>query len=184
MVMTNLTIADLTEIARQFLRDEYGLALEIPIKRNNQLRRAMGRYIESYDEQGKLVPDTIEISGKMFEYGADTAIIKTLKHELVHYALSLKGEPNSDGHPHFEAEIRRVGADSSGSTYIGTAALYRCTDCGETNITATPKYVKRVANSTRGLSTNCCDAPLTYINTIICDGTKSLAETVKEATQE
>ena len=176
-----LTIADLTEIANQFLRDEYGMALEIPIKRNNRLRRAMGRYIESYNEQDELVPDRIEISGEMFEYGADIAIIKTLKHELVHYALSLKGEPNDDGHPYFEAELRRVGADSTKSTALGRAALYRCTDCGVVDLTATPRYIKRIAESTRGWRTNCCNAPLAYIDTIICDGTKSVAEIIKEA---
>lgn len=178
--MTQLTIEDLTQIASDFLRDEYGLALEIPIKRNNRLKRAMGRYIESPNENDELIPNRIEISGEMFVYGAEIAIIKTLKHELVHYALAIKGEPNDDGQPHFEAELRRVGASATKSVALGEVAMYRCDSCGTKDFSASPSVIKRISQTTKGWSTRCCDASLTYVDIVICDGTKSVNELFTE----
>lgn len=52
-----------------------------------------------------------------FAYTGDKKIlINILSHELTHYALWYKGEPNGDGHPHFESELKRVGSVSSAAT--------------------------------------------------------------------
>ena len=172
-----VAIQTLEDVANAFLRKEYGLTLEIPIVRNNRLKRSQGRYIETYDEKTKsYVPGRIEISGEMFEYAAVSALIDTLKHELVHYALAVKGEPNDDGHPHFETELRRVCAPSTGTAAIGKYALYRCNKCGELNISGRKSIIERLPKSTIRYSTRCCKASLTYIDTVILDGTKSVKE--------
>lgn len=176
-----LTIADLTEIARQFLRDEYGMALEIPVKRNNRLRTSMGRFVETYDEDlGEHTPNRIELSGITLEYGADTAIIDVLKHELVHYALCVKDEPNDDGHPHFEAELRRLGISSTETTTIGPAVVYQCSKCKKRDYTGNKRVVRDLESGGNGYRTRCCKASLTYIKTIICNGTQDVDEVLSE----
>lgn len=174
--MTNLTITDLTQIARDFLLDEYGLTLDIPIKRNNRLVRSQGRYVESYDEHRVFHPNRIEISGDMFKYAVDAVIIETMKHELVHYALAIKGEPNDDGHPHFEAELKRVGAPSTGTNAVGIYGLYRCNKCNELNITGRKHIIDRLQKSTFGFTTTCCRTSLTYIKTVAMDGASTIDE--------
>lgn len=175
--MTQLTIGDLTQIASDFLRNEYGLALEIPIKRNNRLKRSQGRYIETYngDADGYL-PNRIEIAGHMFKFATDEVIIDTLNHELVHYALCVKGEPYDDGDPHFEAELKRVCAPATGTNAVGIYGLYRCNKCNELNITGSKRIIDRLQKSSFGFTTRCCGAKLTYIKTVILDGTKTIDE--------
>lgn len=173
--MTQLTIDDLTQIARDFLREEYDLPLEIPIKRNNRLSRTLGRFTFDYD----WTPRRIDISGELFKYGADEAIIDTLKHELVHYALCVKGEPFDDGHPHFESELRRLSVSSTEQTSLGPSAVYSCDKCRKIQYTCSKRYVKALEKSTRGYRTRCCNAPLTYIKTEIFDGTRSVEECLK-----
>lgn len=168
MVMTKkttdeaLSIAELTEIAREFLRDNYGLALEIPIVRNNRLRRAMGRYMATWDD----VPLRIEIAGFMFEHAHPIVIISTLKHECIHYAMHVKGKPYSDGHPHFEAELREHGASSTGEVLVGVNYRYACDRCGEVEYT---RYVKVLKNPGY-YRTPCCNATLTNVKQVILDG--------------
>lgn len=173
--MTQLTIDDLTQIASDFLRQEYDLPLEIPIKRNNRLSRAMGRLVHD----SKWTPEYIDISGEMFEYGADEAIIDTLKHELVHYALCTKGEPFRDGDPHFEAELKRLNVSTTASTCLGPSAVYSCDKCGNVDFTSGKRITKALERSTLGYRTRCCGATLTYIKTEIFDGTRSVEECLK-----
>lgn len=173
--MTQLTLTDLTQIASEFLRDEYGLALEIPIKRNNRFSRVLGRVIFDHE----WTPERIEISGELFKYGADEAIIDTLKHELVHYALCVKGEPFDDGHPHFEAELKRLSISSTEQTSLGPSAVYSCDKCRKIQYACNKRYVKALEKSTQGFTTRCCGATLTYIKTEIFDGTRSVEECLK-----
>ena len=97
-----MTVEELTLIATDFLRDTYGLPLEIPIVRNNRLRRVQGNYITMHND----VPIVIEIAGIMFKYADITVLIDTLKHELIHYAMHTLDKPYDDGHPEFEAELQ------------------------------------------------------------------------------
>ena len=110
--------------AAYFLNEFYpDVTLGVPILVNNRLRNTVG-YLEINEEHGRDVAIKICISGKALRYGCavDTVenVVDILKgalyHELVHYALFTKGEPFRDGDPHFESELARTGAPSSGAT--------------------------------------------------------------------
>lgn len=166
--MTQLTIdeIELAHIAEDFLRDTYGMELEIPILRNNRLRSVMGRYLSDYDD----TPLAIEIAGYMFDYAAPDVVIDTLKHECVHYALHVKGEPNADGHLHFEAELARLGVGATETCNVGTYVIYTCDDCGE----EAKSRGKRLLTDYKGRVTSCCGSRFTIVGERIYNGTEAL----------
>lgn len=164
--MTQLTIAELTVIARQFLRDEYGIALEIPIRRNNRLRTTYGTFTHNYKKS-----ECIELSGKLFDYADVSVIIDVLKHECIHYALFELGRDYKDGRSDFEGELKRLNVRSNYDKdvpVVGFIHLYTCDKCGKNQLVQnTSAHKKRC----RGYMTRCCNASLTYIRDEIHDGT-------------
>lgn len=112
--------------ASRFLEEFYpGITLGIPIMINNRLTKTAG-YFQTKHTLGREEASQISISGVMVRHGYAVDDIETvvqnlrgiLYHELVHYALFQKGEPNDDGHPHFESELARTGAPSSYATKV------------------------------------------------------------------
>src|SRR5690625_1649013 len=86
---TTVTIQELEEFSIDFLASNYDLAFTIPIKRNNRLTRALGRYRHYLSGN----PINIELSGRLLDYGTKETILDTLKHELIHHALHMLKKP-------------------------------------------------------------------------------------------
>lgn len=161
-----MNIEKLTQIAMAFLRGNYDLPLEIPIVINGRLRTAMGRYISTH----KGNPESIEIATFLMKYGAPSVIIDTLYHECIHYALHVKGEPNDDGHPHFEAELRKHGVGSTKTNRVGVSVVYTCHECGK----EADAWGKRLLRDYHGRVTRCCRAKINIVGERIYDGTEAL----------
>lgn len=161
-----MSIEELTQAATDFLRNNYDLPLEIPIVINGRLRTAMGRYMSSY----KGNPTSIELAVFLMKYGAKSVIIDTLFHECIHYALHVKGEPNDDGHPHFEAELRKHGVGSTKTNRVGVSVVYICTDCGK----EAESRGKRLLRDYHGRVTRCCRAKINIVGERIYNGTEAL----------
>lgn len=157
-------IEELTEIIDEFLKSSYGLNLNIPIKRNNRLSRAMGRYLATWDD----VPVNIDIAGFMFDHGTREVIIDTAKHEATHYALHVLGKPNSDGDEYFENELRKNGVTSTGTNIVGLHYVGKCQECGNN----TYGKNKRIALPSQRFTSKCCKAPVEYVGERIYDGTE------------
>jgi len=154
---------ELTLFAKQFIYKNYRLELAIPIQRNNRLRTTLGRYV--YQKQSK--PLRIELAGFILDYGAKSAIIDVLKHECIHYSLHMQGLPCHDGHPYFEAELKKHGVSSTNKTMIGKYYIYICNICRKQNVTKQ----KTVAQSPEKYRTSCCNAKLDIVGERIYDGT-------------
>ena len=161
-----LTIEELTEIATDFLRGNYGMELEIPIVRNNRLRTKMGIFYENRDGTSH----SIEIAGYMFKYATREVLIDTLLHECIHYALFERGESYEDGHPYFEAELRRFGASSTGTNIVGLYFEGKCRGCGA----ATYGRNKRIAEPNRKFTSTCCGTSVDYVGERIYNGTEAI----------
>lgn len=113
---------ELEAYAKQFLKNEYGLELSIPIKISGRLTSTDGYF------QGRITPKGDRISGNInlserfmasaLNDGAEglEAVLDTLRHELVHYALFKLGKNYSDGDEDFENELARLGIGTSGAT--------------------------------------------------------------------
>lgn len=161
-----MTIEELTEIASDFLRENYGMELGVPILRNNRLRAKMGVFYENRDGTS----NSIEIAGYMFKYATREVLLDTLYHECIHYALFDRGEPYNDGHPHFESELRRLGATSTGTNIVGLYYEATCRGCGD----ATYGRNRRVAEPNRKFISTCCEAPVDYVSERIFNGTEAI----------
>lgn len=117
----------MTEFAREFLKNEYGLKLDIPIKVNPRTSITHGMF---YFNPKDNIAVRISISKSMIEYNEESFAISTLKHELVHYALFELGLPYHDGDKEFEKELKRVGASSTGvRVSINKEEIYECKKC-------------------------------------------------------
>lgn len=105
--------------ANKFLMENFNMRLEIPIKMNGRLTRSMGRYL-SRNYFGKVIPLSIELSKTYLTaaliVGDLEEVYDTLKHELVHYALSVQGKDFNDGSYDFEMKLHELNISSSGST--------------------------------------------------------------------
>ena len=161
-----MTIEELTEIATEFLRENYGMGLGIPILRNNRLRKVMGRFVETYEGTA----DRIDIAGFVITYGTREVIIDTLYHECIHYALFERGEPNDDGHPHFESELRRFGVGSTGTNNVGIYVIYTCQKCGR----EARARGRQLLRDYQGRVTRCCLAKIIIEGERIYNGTEAV----------
>ncbi|WP_370644753.1 SprT-like domain-containing protein [Sporosarcina sp. ACRSL] len=164
--MAEITIEELTQIADDFLRMNYGMELAIPIVRNSRLRTTQGRYISTWEDK----PIRIEIASFVIKYGARTTVIDTLLHECVHYALNVLGEPNDDGHPHFEAELKRHGVSSTETNIVGPHVLYSCSNCGRQSI----ERGRRLLTVFPFRVTLCCHAKIKIVSVRNYDGTEAV----------
>lgn len=125
----NIKHYELVECANNFLKENYDMELTVPIKFNTRLKSVFGRY--KYKKLiGEISPVVIEMSTNFLVHSPREQIIDVLKHELVHYALSVKGKPFADGHPVFENELKRLGVCSTHTySYVGEVHKYECSNC-------------------------------------------------------
>lgn len=139
---------ELNNSATEFLKEFYDINLQIPIKVNKRLITSLGRF-RYYKSESKKRPLSIELSGRLLEYGTADQIISTLKHECIHYALYMLDKPHKDGQATFENELKKHSSCSTGTqkvsikTYVYTCGCsefksytnryskgYRCRTCG------------------------------------------------------
>jgi len=168
--MPEITIEQLTNIAKQFTLNEYNIELDIPIVINNRLKSTLGRY--KFTKKGN--PIQIDISGKLLSLANRQVAIGVVKHEAVHFALGKLGKPNRDGDPYFEKELIRLGIPSSRNRdravkFVGEKYVFECKKC-KRNISTT---VKKVMRENELYLSSCCHSRLQYVETIIGDGTKN-----------
>lgn len=96
--------------AKEFLMKNYNMELEIPIQYYSLSTERVGGLI--YDDE----PLFIQLDRNalhIYMLTGDTRLLKLLEHELVHYALFVKGLPSDDGDEYFENELDRLNVPSS-----------------------------------------------------------------------
>lgn len=134
-----ISLEELNKVADEFLREEFQMELDIPIKINGRLTRSLGRFVIKYSRHTKQYSDMyIDLAKRMVMHkGNRDVAIDVLKHELVHYALFSKGEPYRDGNPHFESTLRRLGITSTN----------HYAQCNDTNLLIPANDKERNGNS-------------------------------------
>ncbi|MHC8516825.1 SprT family zinc-dependent metalloprotease [Sporosarcina sp. ITBMC105] len=160
-----MTLDQITEYAREFLRNSYGMEMVEPIKRNNRLTRSMARYVYYGEEESH-----IEIAGFMLKYAADCVIKAVIRHECVHYAMHRLCRPFDDGQAEFEAELKKRDAPSTGLLKVGEFYDCECSKCGSKWDSDCPRLLR---NPTKYVSV-CCRAKIEVGEVRILDGTEAL----------
>lgn len=124
--MCNMNTIEMTNFAKDFLKKNYQMNLEIPISMNGRLKRVLGRF----RFQNKK-PLRIEMSRNFVEYSTKDEVIDVLKHELIHYALYAKGLPYKDGEAYFEGELKKHNSSPTRTFKPrGQMVIYQCQTCG------------------------------------------------------
>ena len=128
------TISHLEEVADDFLKENFNLTLDIPIRISNRMTRTFGSFVRTRNRlTGETQSKEIVISSNLYKYHGYDKMIDTLKHECIHYALYTLGRPYKDGQAYFENTLKEHGVSSTGTTkYKGKAHLYECTGCKNT----------------------------------------------------
>lgn len=111
----------LTDFAKRFLNDEYGIELKIPITIYDNCQDLLALFTW---KNNPIVPHSIifnstELAASQHDNNKEQAKIiinNILKHELVHYALCVLNKPFDDGTLEFEKELARLDIPSSFAT--------------------------------------------------------------------
>jgi len=120
-----LTVTELKNEARKFLKGVYDLELSVPVLINRRMTSTFGVF---RFKQGK--PVSVEMSHNFVKSQDNEKVLDVLRHELVHYACFVLGNPYNDGHKHFEGELKRLGVCSTKTYgYKGKAHQYQCINC-------------------------------------------------------
>lgn len=140
------TVNQLEKYASKFLKDNYQLEMSIPLELNGRMKRTCGWFKSLRFKDGRTpIALKIELNKFFVENNEPVAVLDVLRHELVHYALFQQGKPNTDGHPVFEGELRRLGIVSQSTinkyeikSKPVRKSVYQCAteSCGRTYETA------------------------------------------------
>lgn len=160
-----VTITEVTTMCVDLAKEHWGVELNVPVSINNRLTRALGRFKHTREINRE---QKIEFAGILLKDYPLEEIKSVITHELTHYVLFNKGEPYKDGHPHFENELKRVGAGSNyGENVIKARGTYKviellCKECGHSIGDAKPRRATNlVEKSMRGCaSTRCCSGKI------------------------
>lgn len=95
-----VSVSELMLHAHQFLKSSFDLDLDIDIRLNGRLKKAMGRFVIEH-RNGKTHDAYIEIAKDLLRYYPTNEIFDVLEHECVHYALWEQGKPYGDSDKEF-----------------------------------------------------------------------------------
>ena len=126
-VLTQTKLEVLEDIAKDFLMEEFGIKLDIPIEINGRLSRSLGRFI-CYPKRKESVK--IELSKNLLEFYDDDEVLDTLRHECVHYALFELRKPYRDNDKYFIDTCNRLSVGLTETTeHKGLVHVYKCLGC-------------------------------------------------------
>lgn len=154
-----ITVSEMTEIAKEFLKDTYDMELAIPIEINTRIKKTLGRFRHYRGTARRSVK--IEIGKELILHHPQEVVIDVLKHELVHYALYEQSRAHRDGDYDFENELKKHGISRTHTFKSkGERHSYKCSKCNQT-----------VAITTRRINTNnkisgCCRNHIIYIGKV------------------
>jgi SprT-like protein len=149
-----LSMYQLQMYAKKFLNDTYDMELTVPLELNGRLNTTCGRFISTRYRDGRKAPKIVELNKTFVENNEPTVVLDVLRHELVHYALFMLNKPNSDGHPVFEGELKRLGIVSQKTIdqyqIASKKQVYACSDCSNTW-----KLTRKLRNNGKYHKCNC-----------------------------
>lgn len=144
------------QYAKDFLWNEYGMSLMIPIKINGRMTRTMGQF-----RARNGIAKEIHISKMLLQYNTLEEIKDTIRHECIHYALYELELPWRDRDATFQKHLRMHGCRTNGGKYRGKVHVYACTNCNNSFTT------KRRFNTSKFNCAKCKANGLTYCETKI-----------------
>ena len=120
---------ELESHAKAFLRDNFDLSLDIPVRVSRRMKSKLGVFTVKYYGR-KVTGSEIVMSESFILNNGRTAVLDVLYHECVHYALYRTGQPYRDSDATFICTLEALGISRSRSyRYRGESFLYECRKC-------------------------------------------------------
>lgn len=168
-----MSLGTITKKAKTFVKELWGLDFDIKIELSGRMTSTLGYVAYKTDRiNHKEVPTKMKFASRLVngDYKEET-IDGVILHECCHYALMKLGKPSSDGHPVFEAELKRIGASSTGTIKnAGESHTFCCSKCGKTFGGISDKKAKSLINQINDLFrypvSKCCRARIKYMGKI------------------
>lgn len=158
------TVHQMKTVADELSLKYWGQRFPEEIRINGRLTRSLGRcHFRRNNNTGEITPSRIELAGRLVSGNySEQTIMSVLKHELCHWFLAYQEKPFRDGDPVFEAEIKRIGAHSTGIIEVsGQVYIAACSKCKKSSYSSNTK--SKVMKYVRGsYSSGCCRAKLVY----------------------
>ncbi|WP_037342283.1 SprT-like domain-containing protein [Salinicoccus luteus] len=121
----------LEQHADAFLKRQFGMPLDIPIRISKRMKSKLGAFRIKYI-RGKANDKEMEIvmSHTFISNNSAETILDVLYHECVHYALFAKNQPYRDSDTIFIRTLDRLGISRTRThMYRGESHLYECRKC-------------------------------------------------------
>lgn len=107
------TIEELRSYSQDWLKENYGMDLKIPLNLNGRLTKTLGYFLHRINNRtGERTPVKLDISRHLVEKNNPDVVLDILKHELIHYVMFERGLPFRDGDKEFENELALHGVVS------------------------------------------------------------------------
>lgn len=165
-----MDLATITKKAKTFVKELWNIDFDISIELSGKMTSTLGYVAYKYNRINRTeIPIKMKIASRLVsgDYKEET-IDGVILHECCHYALMKLGKPASDGHPVFEAELKRIGASSTGTIKnAGELHTFCCSKCGQTlggfNDTRAKNLLRKVNDPFRYPISKCCKARIKYM---------------------
>jgi len=162
-----MSLGTIIKKAKTFTKELWNIEFDIPVELSSKMTSTYG-YVRYRRGFGKDVPVLMKIASRLVngDYKEET-IDGVILHECCHYALAKLDRPHNDGHPVFEAELRRIGASSTRTIHnVGDIHEFCCTKCGKTltgfNDQKAKNLIKKLNDPYRYPISKCCRARIVY----------------------
>jgi predicted SprT family Zn-dependent metalloprotease len=165
------------QLVKRLAIELFNMEFNAPIEINGRLTRALGRFTSRKNR----TPVKLELAARLLTNYSDATIESVIKHELCHWYLCITNQPFHDGQPEFEAELRRVGAHSTGEIKLAGEVhqmLCRCCNREVVSSNSRGKLNKYIENR-RGYTSRCCKAGLVYAGVKYIEDKNTQGETTK-----
>lgn len=162
-----MSLGTIIKKAKIFTKELWNIEFDIPVELSGKMTSMLG-YVKYRKNFNADVPTLMKIASRLVngDYKEET-IDGVILHECCHYALMKLGKPHADGHPVFEAELRRIGASSTRTLHnVGDVHEFCCSKCGKSlggfNERKTKNLLKKINDLYRYPISKCCRARITY----------------------
>lgn len=186
-----MDLRTITNKAKVFAKELWRLDFDIKIEISSRMTSTLGCVAYRPDKiNHKEIPTKMKIAARLIngDYKEET-IDGVILHECCHFAMMKLGKPSSDGHPVFEAELRRIGASSTRTLHnVGNVHEFCCSKCGRSlggfNDQKTKTILKKMQNPFRLIQSKCCKAPLQYKGKVYKEDDNKTREALDNKAQE
>mgnify|MGYP000868160435 CR=1 FL=1 len=164
-----MSLGTIIKKAKTFVKELWGLDFDISVELSGKMTRTLGYVAYKPDwKTGKHIPTKMKIAARLVsgDYKEET-IDGVILHECCHFAMMKLNKPDADGHPVFEAELRRIGASSTRTIKsAGNVNEFCCSKCGKSlggfSDQKAKSILKRMNDPYRIVRSKCCKADIVY----------------------